>query len=74
MSKPGAYPKLDGNGAWWRDPQDAGRGIGRWSVAVAAGIGSGANRSTAVRYPAAAHGSGILRTAICLFTLVHSSG
>jgi hypothetical protein len=22
MSKPGAYLKLDGNGAWWRDPQD----------------------------------------------------
>jgi hypothetical protein len=22
MSKPGAYPKLDGNGAWWCDPQD----------------------------------------------------
>jgi hypothetical protein len=22
MSKPGAYLKLDGNGAWWCDPQD----------------------------------------------------
>jgi len=22
MSKPGAYQKLDGNGAWWCDPQD----------------------------------------------------
>jgi hypothetical protein len=22
MSKPGAYPKLDGNGVWWCDPQD----------------------------------------------------
>jgi len=22
MSKPGAYPKFGGNGAWWRDPQD----------------------------------------------------
>ena len=22
MSKPGAYPKLDGNGAWWCDLQD----------------------------------------------------
>ena len=23
MSKPGAYLKLDGNGAWWCDPQDS---------------------------------------------------
>jgi len=22
MSKPGVYLKLDGNGAWWCDPQD----------------------------------------------------